>query len=199
MKKIIFILCVISFVVSAENNKPTAKNARKLKSPELELTIEEKVYLKNKPELELSADKEVIEIEPVEEEETLDLELTAKEAHIKKPAEDEVPLWKVMASGMLRGFANIALSPGELVRGFTYEFTARKWYYAIFTSGVEAVGGTMARMGSGLADIGTLGYFGDILLAEGFPDYVWEGDWVCHKENPANKPVEQSQVLAENN
>ncbi len=197
MKKIIFILCVITFIVSAENEQLNLKKEDKHNTPELELTIEEtqiyeeKESLGTAPDLELSVEKDKFEIETELKEETIDLELTAKEEHVKKPDKDEVPLWKVMGSGMIRGFANIALSPGEIVRGITYEYTAKKWYYAVFTSGVAALGGTMARMGAGLADVITLGYFGDIQLAKGFPDYVWEGDWVYHGTNITNN-VEQN-------
>ncbi len=93
-----------------------------------------------------------------------------------------------MGAGLVRGLANVALSPGEIVRGFTYEYTAKKWYTAVFTSGVAALGGTMARMGAGLADIVTLGYFGDVQLVEGFPEYVWQGEWFCKEVQTTKKP-----------
>ncbi len=187
MKKIIFILCLITFIVNAENNKLSIKDSDKPNSPKLDLTIEEteiteeKVALEPMPELELSAENKKEKVESEWQEETVELELTPKTDHIKKPDKAKVPVWKVMGSGLIRGFANATLCPGEIVRGFTYEYTAKKWYYAVFTSGVAAIGGTMARMGAGMADIATLGYFGDIQLFKGFPEYVWQGDWKYHE------------------
>lgn len=191
MKKIIFIFCFFSFIVNAEDSQPNLKVDDKLNAPELEMTIEEtqviEEVVESIPDLELSPQKTKQEFESEWKEETLDLELTPKEAHVKKPDKDKVSLWKVMGSGLIRGFANLALAPGEIVRGFTYEYTAKKWYIAVFTSGVAALGGTMARMGAGLADVVTLGYFGDVQLVEGFPEYVWQGDWVYKEVNSPTK------------
>ncbi len=197
MKKIIFTLFIFTFIVNAEENQLNLKNENKHNVPELELTIEETqiseedISLKSDSvlelELELSPVKEKLETETEWKEETIDLELTSEEAHIKLNVKHETPLWKVMGNGLIRGFANVVLSPGEIVRGFTYEYTAKKWYPAIFTSGVAALGGMMARMGAGFADVVTLGYFGDIQLVEGFPDYVWQGDWVYKEANITQK------------
>jgi len=191
MKKIIFILCVFSFGVTAENNQPKLNENEKNNVPKLEMTIEEPQIIeedislepKTVPELKLSPQKTKQEIESEWKEKTLDLELTPKEAHIKKQDKDKVPLWKIMGNGLMRGLANITLSPGEIGRGFTYEYTAKKWTTAVFTSGVVALGGMMGRMGAGFADVVTLGYFGDVQLVEGFPEYVWQGDWVYKETN----------------
>ncbi len=191
MKKIIFILCIFSFIVNAENSQPNLNDNGKNNAPELEMTIEETQVIEEVaesiPDLELSPQKTKQEFESEWKEKTLDLELTPKEAHVKKTDENKVPLWKVMGSGLIRGFANLSLSPGEIVRGFTYEYTAKKWTTAVFTSGVAALGGTMARMGAGFADVVTLGYFGDVQLVEGFPEYVWQGDWVYKEANSPTK------------
>jgi hypothetical protein len=90
----------------------------------------------------------------------------------------------VMGFGLLRGFANLTMWPGELVRGFTYEYTAKKWYVAAGTSWLAGFGGGLSRMCAGLGDLLTGGYFGDVQLAKGYPDYVWQGDWVYHAKRP---------------
>ncbi len=194
MKKIIFILCVFSFIVNAKNSQPDLNNNDKQKAPVLEMTIEETQVIVEEaalepesiPSLELSPQKTKQEIESDWKEKVVDLELTPKEAHEKKPDKDKLPLWKIMGNGMMRGLANIVLSPGEIVRGFTYEYTAKKWTTAVFTSGVAALGGMMGRMGAGVADVVTLGYFGDVQLVEGFPEYVWQGEWI-YKEVQSTK------------
>ena len=88
-------------------------------------------------------------------------------------------LWRVMGFGLWRGFANLTMWPGEIVRGFTYEFSSdREWYEAMGTSWLAGFGGGLSRMSAGMADILTLGYFGDTRLARGYPDFVWQGDWL---------------------
>ena len=191
MKKIIFILCIFSFIINAENSQPNLNENDKPDAPVLEMTTEETQVIVEEvtlepesiPVLELSPQKTKQEVESDWKEKIVDLELTPKEAHEKKPDKNEVPLWKIMGKGMMRGLANVTLSPGEIVRGFTYEYTAKKWTTAVFTSGVAALGGMMGRMGAGFADVATLGYFGDVQLVEGFSEYVWQGDWVYKETN----------------
>lgn len=88
-----------------------------------------------------------------------------------------VGTWRVMTWGLTRGFVNLPTAPAEFARGFTYEFSIRKWYEAAGTAWLSGLGGTMTRMSAGMADIFTGGYYGDTQLAEGYPDYVWQGDW----------------------
>lgn len=195
MKKLIFILFIVTFIVIAEETQPDKQTDNKYNSPELEMTeeatfvtrIEVPYESESIPNLELSPERKKQEIEFEWREKTLDLELTPKNAHHKKIDKNKTPLWKIMGSGLMRGIANVALSPGEIVRGFTYEFTARKWYNAIYTSGVTGLGGFMVRMGAGFADFATFGCFGDVHLFEGFPDYVWQGTWVYKNVKKNNK------------
>ena len=91
-----------------------------------------------------------------------------------------VSVAKVMCWGLGRGFCNITLWPGEFVRGFSYEFSAREWYVAMGTSWLAAFGGGISRCCAGMADVFTCGYFGDIALAKGYPDFVWQGDWLYY-------------------
>ncbi|MCX7847601.1 MAG: hypothetical protein N2595_06210 [bacterium] len=113
-----------------------------------------------------------------------DLDLLSESAYqeLTAPPMRTTALWRVMGFGLWRGFANLTLWPGELVRGFTYEFSSqRPWYEALGTSWLAGLGGGMSRMSAGVADIVTLGYFGDIRLARGYPDFVWQGDWFYHE------------------
>jgi len=88
-------------------------------------------------------------------------------------------LWRVMGFGLWRGFANMTMWPGEIGRGFTYEFSSeREWYEAMGTSWLAGFGGGISRMSAGMADVLSLGYFGDTRLARGYPDFVWQGDWL---------------------
>ena len=91
-----------------------------------------------------------------------------------------VSVAQVMCWGLGRGFCNITLWPAEFVRGFTYEYTAREWYVAMGTSWLAALGGGINRCCAGMADIFTCGYFGDIMLNKGYPDFVWQGDWLYY-------------------
>ena len=109
------------------------------------------------------------------------LEMETEENYIfdlQQPVTKTVDVFRASGRGLLRGGANLVTCPGELARGFTYEYTAKKWYVAAGTSLLAAFGGTGARLGAGAADIITLGVFGDVELVEGFPDYVWQGAWV---------------------
>ena len=191
MKRIIFILCIFSFIINAENSQPNLNENDKYNAPVLEMTIEEpqviEEVVESIPKLKLSPQKTKQEVESDWKEKVVNLELTPKEAHEKKPDKNKVPLWKIMVSGLMRGFANVTLSPGEIARGFTYEYTAKKWTTAVFTSGVVALGGMMGRMGAGFADVITLGYFGDVQLFEGFSEYVWQGDWVYKEVHSTKK------------
>ena len=123
------------------------------------------------------------------------LEMTDERVHTlgAQPPAETAAVWRVMASGLGRGFANVTLGVGELVRGFTYEYTARPWYYAIGTSWLAAFGGTLSRLGAGLADIATVGYFGDTQLAKGYPDYVWQGDWTGTREVTPDEAVTEEE------
>lgn len=111
--------------------------------------------------------------------------LTSEEAH--EIYADAIPMrsvavWRVMTWGLCRGFVNLPTAPGELARGFSYEFTARPWYAAMGTSWLSGFGGTLGRVAAGMADVMTLGYYGDTVLSEGFPDYVWQGMWRYPRE-----------------
>jgi hypothetical protein len=121
-------------------------------------------------------------VKPNESVETkVELEMEPEEKYIfeiQQPTTKTVQVFHASGQGFLRGVANLVTCPGELVRGFTYEYTARKWYVAVGTSFLAAFGGTGARLGAGAADIITFGTFGNVDLAEGFPDYVWQGAWV---------------------
>jgi len=111
----------------------------------------------------------------------VELEMEPEEKYIIKiqqPTVKTVRVFNASGRGFLRGGANLVTCPAELVRGFTYEYTARKWYIAVGSSLLAAVGGTGARLCAGAADIATLGAFGNVDLAEGFPDYAWQGAWV---------------------
>ncbi len=111
----------------------------------------------------------------------VELEMEPEEKYIfdiQQPTVKTVEVFHASGRGLLRGGANLVTCPGELIRGFTYEYTARKWYVAAGTSFLAAFGGTGARLCAGAGDIITLGTFGDVDLAEGFPDYVWQGAWI---------------------
>lgn len=109
----------------------------------------------------------------------LDLLDAAAYRELAAPPMRTTALWRVMGFGLWRGFANMTLWPGELVRGFTYEFSSdREWYEAMGTAWLAGLGGGLSRLSAGVADIVTLGYFGDVRLARGYPDFVWQGDWV---------------------
>jgi hypothetical protein len=115
-----------------------------------------------------------------------DLELTPGAAHAEMYRETVTTssVGKVMAFGLSRGFANVVFSPVELVRGSTFEFTIRKWYFAFATMLPAGIGGTLSRISAGAADLFTLGMFGDQELAEGYPDFVWQEDWSYHPDAP---------------
>ena len=91
-----------------------------------------------------------------------------------------MPTYKIIGLGLMRGFVNMTTCAGELARGVTYEVSAKPWYVSIISWLPVGIGGTMSRMCAGFADIFTLGYFGDIMLAPDYPDYVWQGDWLYH-------------------
>jgi len=122
-----------------------------------------------------------IDINPEREEHNVELEMEPENKYItdiQHPTINTVSVFKASQRGLLRGGANLTTCPGELVRGFTYEYSSKKWYIAAGTSFLSAIGGTAARAGAGLADFLTLGIYGDMDLVEGFPDYVWEGPWI---------------------
>ena len=111
---------------------------------------------------------------------TANLEMEPEEEYIngiQQPIVKTTEVFHASGRGLLRGMANIATCPGELVRGFTYEYTSREWYVAAGTSFLAAFGGTSARLYAGAGDIITLGTFGNVELAKGFPDYVWQDAW----------------------
>jgi len=100
------------------------------------------------------------------------------------PTVTTVAVARVMMWGLGRSFCNMTLSPGELARGYTYEYsTPEPWYLSTVKAPVAGIGGTLGRMCAGMADLFTLGYFGDTQLAPGFPDYVWQGDWLYRPES----------------
>lgn len=109
----------------------------------------------------------------------LDIMGEAEYGQLTQPAMRTTALWRVMGFGLWRGFANLTMWPAEIPRGFTYEFSSdRAWYEALGTSWLAGFGGGLSRMSAGMADIITLGYFGDTRLARGYPDFVWQGDWL---------------------
>ena len=120
------------------------------------------------------------------------LEMTPASAHAgmkdRGPAET-ASVARVMSYGLGRGLANVTMAPVELLRGPVFEFSMKKWYVAAATSLPAALGGTLSRMTAGLGDILSLGYFGDVQLAEGYPDFVWQEDWTYHPEAPAASTV----------
>lgn len=115
-----------------------------------------------------------------------DLEMTPGAAHAEMYRESVTTssVGRVMAFGLYRGFANVVLSPVELARGSAFEFTIRKWYFAFATMLPAGIGGTLSRISAGMADIATLGMFGNKDLAEGYPDFVWQEDWSYHPDAP---------------
>ncbi len=179
-------------VAEVEIEEPVAEEAEVV---EAEVEVVEEVALVEPLEevdaLTNGAPEDAMEVLPVEaeltrwEEPLPELEMTPESAHVPlPPTVQTVTVWRVMRSGLARGFANLTLSPGELVRGFTYEYSAKKWYVAAGTSWLAAMGGTGSRACAGVADVVTCGYFGDVQLAEGYPDYVWQGDWFCRHAPP---------------
>ncbi|GEM_PF-2327299 len=116
------------------------------------------------------------------------LQLTAKAApqeHLGPgPTLRTTTTWRVMGSGLVRGFANTTMWPGELARGVSYEYTAKEWYVASGSSLLAGFGGGVNRLCAGLSDIVTCGYFGDTQLAKEYPEYVWQGDWVYEPKQP---------------
>lgn len=111
----------------------------------------------------------------------VELEMSAEDEYIAQanlPTVKTVEVFKASLQGLKRGGINLVTFPGELARGFTYEYSAKKWYVALGTSWLSALGGTGARLGAGFADLATLGIFGDMEYAPGFPDYVWQGPWL---------------------
>lgn len=112
----------------------------------------------------------------------LDIMGEAEYRELTQPAMRTTALWRVMGFGLWRGFANLTMWPAEIPRGFTYEFSSdREWYEALGTSWLAGFGGGLSRMSAGMADIITLGYFGDTRLARGYPDFVWQGDWLSRE------------------
>ena len=98
---------------------------------------------------------------------------------------DTVSVWRVVGWGFGRGLCNAALAPGEFGRGFSYEFSSpRRWYVAAATAPLCGLGGTLSRCCAGLGECATLGYFGDVRIAPGYPDYVWQGDWLYRAPEP---------------
>ncbi len=97
---------------------------------------------------------------------------------MQSPTVNTVSVFNASGRGLLRGCANIVTCPAELVRGFTYEYTSRKWYVAAGSSFLAAILGTAARLFAGAGDIITLGVYGNVDLVKGFPDYVWQGAWI---------------------
>ena len=94
-----------------------------------------------------------------------------------------LPTYKIIGMGLTRSFANLTLGAGELARGITYEVSAKPWYLSMITWIPVGVGGILSRVCVGVADLVTFGYFGDIMIAPGYPDYVWQGDWLYHPKH----------------
>jgi len=115
------------------------------------------------------------------------LHMTPSDAHRQyqpPPARYTTSVWRVMGTGLARGLANTTMWPGELARGVTYESTAQEWYVAPGTAFLTGMGGGINRLCAGLGDLVTCGYFGDVQLAQGYPEYVWDGDWVYEPRPP---------------
>ncbi len=193
-------------VAEVEIEEPVAEEAEVV---EAEVEVVEEGAVVDKPLEEVDAltngaPEDAMEVLPAEaelthwEEPLPELEMTPESAHVPRPPTVQtVAVWRVMRSGLARGFANLTLSPGELVRGFTYEYSAKKWYVAAGTSLLAAIGGTGSRACAGAADVVTCGYFGDVQLAEGYPDYVWQGDWFCpHPPPTSTKDTSSSGPIA---
>jgi len=125
------------------------------------------------------ADTEVppLENDGEEEEESVHLTMTPEEAHDQYLIESRPAWYKRFPWGLLRGFANMTTCVGELGRGFTYSFGEYHPAISVPVGLVTGLAGTVGRCGAGIADVATLGLFGDRDLAENFPDYVWEGQW----------------------
>ncbi len=127
----------------------------------------------------------------------IELEMEPEDKYIIKmqqPTAQTVSVFNASGRGFLRGGANLVTCPAELVRGFTYEYTSRKWYVAVGSSLLAAFGGTGARLCAGAGDIATLGAFGNVDLVEGFPDYVWQGAWVY--KPPVAVPTKSTSIPA---
>ena len=124
-------------------------------------------------------EKEVppLETEVYPEDESGKLTMTPEEAHDQYILDSRPAWYKRMPWGLCRGFVNLVTCPGELGRGFTYAFGDYNWALAVPAGLIGGVAGTLGRCGAGVADILTLGFFGDRDLAENFPDYVWQGQW----------------------
>jgi len=149
------------------------------------ITAAEEIIETNATVINISENVDVVSKTAVESDKAVEtkvkLEMESEEEYvfdIQQPTVKTVQVFRASGRGFLRGVANLVTCPGELARGFTYEYTARKWYVAAGTSFLAAFGGTGARLCAGAGDIITLGTFGDVALAEGFPDYVWQGAWV---------------------
>ena len=129
----------------------------------------------------ITLESQTIEIKPEVVETKVELEMEPEDKYIIKiqqPTVQTVSVFNASGRGFLRGGANLVTCPAELVRGFTYEYTSKKWYIAVGSSLLAAFGGTGTRLFAGAGDIATLGAFGNVDLVEGFPDYVWQGAWV---------------------
>jgi len=125
------------------------------------------------------------------------LKLTPASAH--KVVEPEVvvtsTVGKTMSFGLYRGFMNLISSPVELARGTSFEFSIRKWYFAFATMIPTGLGGTLSRLAAGMADIVTLGFYGDMPLAEGYPDFVWQEDWSYDPAAPRLSTVISTNIV----
>jgi len=138
-----------------------------------------------------------IDKDKIESEAKVNLEMEPEEEYIngiQQPVVKTTEVFHASGNGLLRGMANIATCPGELVRGFTYEYTSKEWYVAAGTSFLAAFGGTTSRLYAGAGDIITLGIFGNVELAEGFPDYVWQGAWFY--KPPLAVPTKETSIPA---
>jgi hypothetical protein len=126
-----------------------------------------------------------------------ELTLTPVTAHTEVQAETVVTasLGRVMSFGLYRGFMNVILSPVELARGTSFEFSIRKWYFAFATMIPAGLGGTLSRIAAGMADISTLGFYGDTPLAEGYPDFVWQQDWTYDPAAPRLSTIISTNIV----
>jgi putative exosortase-associated protein (TIGR04073 family) len=76
-----------------------------------------------------------------------------------------------------RGLSNLALCWLEIPRCVVYD-NAEIPFFGILVGIPEGALLTVARVGSGVFDILSLGFSGDALHGKRFPDFIWESKWM---------------------